>query len=133
MCRRTNCLDGRYVPVFPHELQQPPARSRIIGRGALGAWPGTTDERLAALPPAWIAATVAHGRPERDPQRRAAVAVGRRCLVTRRQDELGSRAGHRRVTDVEGGAVRRQRAYGLYSSGQMAARSGKSCPDSDAT
>jgi putative transposase len=49
-----------------HEIQQPPARYRIIDREALCALLSTTDERLAALQNEWIAATLAHGRPVRE-------------------------------------------------------------------
>ena len=105
-----------------HEIQQPPARYRIIDREALCALLGTADEKLAALQNEWIEATLARGRAEREPQWSEAVAVGRRSFVERVQEELGTRALHRDVTDANGRWVLREPVapYRPRSSAQMA-------------
>ena len=111
-----------------HEIQQPPSRCRIIDREALCALLGTTDERLAAVQNAWIAAALAHGRPVRHRAWTEAVAVGRRAFVERVQEALGPRAWPRHVETIAGGAVRRDAppAYAAHSSAQMAPPSKKS-------
>lgn len=105
-----------------HEIQQPPARYRIIDREALCGLLGTTDEKLAALQNQWIEATLARGRAEREPQWSEAVAVGRRSFVERVQEELGTRALHRHVQDGNGAWVLRDPTapYRPRSSAQMA-------------
>lgn len=106
-----------------HEIQQPPARYRIIDREALCGLLGMTDGKLAALQNEWIEATLARGRTEREPQWSEAVAVGRRSFVERVQEQLGTRALYRHVQDVNGASVLREPAarYTLHSSVQMAA------------
>jgi REP-associated tyrosine transposase len=106
-----------------HEIQQPPARYRIIDREALCELLVTTDGKLAALQNEWIEATLARGRAEREPQWSEAVAVGRRCFVERVQEQLGTRALYRHVQDVNGVSVLRDLAapYAPRSSGKLAA------------
>jgi putative transposase len=117
-----------------HEIQQQPARYRIIDRAALCGLLGTADDRLAALQNEWIEAAMADGRIEREPQWSEAVAVGRRSFVERVQGELGVRALHRCVDEIDGTAVLREPAavYGHYSRREIAALSSISAPNSNA-
>jgi len=105
-----------------HEIQQPPARYRIIDRAALCGLLGVADQKLAALQNDWIGATLATGRTGREPQWTEAVAVGRRSFVEHVQDELGTRALYRQVEEVDGACVLRDPAptYGSHSRGEIA-------------
>src|SRR5262249_39984784 len=90
------------------EIQQSPARYRIIDREALCGLRGVPDKRLASLQNDWIDATLASGRTEREPQWSEAVAVGRRSFVERVQHELGTRASYRQVAGTDGASVLRE-------------------------
>jgi putative transposase len=108
-----------------HEIQQPPARYRIIDREALCGLLGTADEELAGLQNEWIESALANGRTEREPQWSEAVAVGRRSFVERVHDELGTRALQRHVESIDGASVLREpsAAYSPHSKCKMAAPS----------
>jgi putative transposase len=101
------------------EIQQPPARYRIIDREALCGLFGTTDEELAALQNEWIEAALSNGRSGREPQWSEAVAVGRRSFVEEVQNELGTRALYRHVEELDGASVLREPApaYRPHSGG----------------
>jgi putative transposase len=115
------------------EIQRPPQRYRIIDREALCGLLGTTDDTLAQLQNEWIAAAVATGRTGREPQWSEAVAVGRRSFVERVQSELGHRALHRCVEELDGVSVLRDPVppYGPNLSGGMATVSVNSGLDLD--
>jgi hypothetical protein len=104
------------------EIQQPPRRERIIDRAARCSLLGTTDNKLAQLQNEWIAAVLAHGRTDWEPPWSEVVAVGRRSFVERGETELGLRALHRGVEEVDGAAVLRDAAPrdGPRSSGEIA-------------
>ena len=116
-----------------HELQQPPARYRIIDRAALCGLLGTAEKRLAALQNEWIDAALANGRSGREPQWSESVAVGRRSFVEQVQEELGRRALYRDVEEVHGTSVLRDppSSYGSDLSSEMAVVSPKSVLNSD--
>jgi putative transposase len=113
-----------------HEVQQPPRRYRIIDRAALCSLLGTTDDKLAPLQNQWIEAALANGRTDREPQWSEAVAVGRRSFVERVRTELGVRALHRCVEELDGALVLRD-PYAPYLSGEMATLSLNSTLDSN--
>src|SRR5262249_10453327 len=107
------------------EIQQSPARYRIIDREALCGLLGVPDKQLASLQNDWIDATLASGRTEREPQWSEAVAVGRRSFVERVQHELGTRASYRQVAGTDGASVLREPTppFGPHSNGEMDALS----------
>ena len=88
-----------------HEIQQPPARYRIIDREALCGLLGTADEKLAALQNQWIEATLARGGAAREPQWSEAVA-GRATILR------GTRPRRTRYTGVAPPRAGRQRRLG---------------------
>jgi REP-associated tyrosine transposase len=114
------------------EIQQPRTRYRIIDREALCSLLGTTDENLGALQNEWIEAAVATGRREREPHWSEAVAVGRRSFVEDMKAELGIRAFHRCIEEVDGAAVLRDptAAYRPHLGGEMATLSANWAADS---
>jgi putative transposase len=93
-----------------HEIQRPPRRYRIIDREALCDLLATSDDKLAALQNEWIETALGLGRVEREPMWSEAVAVGRRSFVERVRAELGIRAVHRCVEEIDGAAVLRDPA-----------------------
>jgi putative transposase len=105
-----------------HEIQQPPARYRIIDRTALCGLLGVADNKLAELQNEWIEAALANCKIDREPQWSEAVAVGRRSFVERVQDELGARALYRCVEELDDAAVLREpaAAYKRHSGPEMA-------------
>jgi putative transposase len=104
------------------EIQQPPQRYRIIDREALCRLLGTSDGKLAQLQNEWIEAALTRGTTHREPQWSEAVAVGHRSFVDRVQTELGIRALHRRVEELDGVSILRDPAppYGPHLSDEMA-------------
>ena len=116
-----------------HEIQQPPARYRIIDREVLCGLLGTTEGALATLQNEWIEVALANGRTEREPQWSEAVAVGRRSFVEQVQNELGTRALHRGVEELDGASVLRDPTvpYEPHLGGRMAALSAISATSSN--
>jgi putative transposase len=123
--------------LWPHcgyrEIQQPPARYRIIDRQTLCELLGTADDKLAQLQNEWIEAALAKSKPAREPQWSEAIAVGRRSFVERVQTELGIRALYRGVEGLDGASVLRDPApsYGHRFGGEMAPPSSISSSNSN--
>ena len=80
------------------EIQQAPARYRIVDRAALVAVVGLEGPtRLAAAHAEWIDAALRAGAQRRVPQWSESLAVGGREFVERIRTELGVRARQRQV------------------------------------
>jgi putative transposase len=105
------------------EIQQPPARFRIIDRVTLSGLLGVAEQKLATVQNEWIDAALASGRTAREPMWTEAVAVGRRSFVERVKEDLGVCAFYRQIEGTDGSAVLHDPAapYQGQSSGEMAA------------
>jgi putative transposase len=87
-----------------HEIQAPPQRYQIVDRVALAEVLGLGEvSQLARVHAEWIAAALAKGGAQREPEWTESLAVGRREFVEGISTALGNRACHRHV-EVLGGA-----------------------------
>jgi hypothetical protein len=103
------------------EIHNPPKRYGIIDLDELSslcAFNGVTDFQQAHRE--WIAEALSRERVVREGNWSEAIAVGNLNFVEKVKSELGSKAAHREVTQLEGTGVLREdgEAYGRNFSGE---------------
>jgi len=91
-----------------HEIQNPPARYRIIDRVGLSELLGVDEARLGEVQNKWISSQLRRGDLDRTPHWTEAVAVGRRSFLEEVKERLGHRAQYRQVEERDGIAVLRE-------------------------
>ena len=105
------------------EIQKPPQRYAIIDLRSLGELSGFSDlQDFQRAHREWIERGIENGLAARHERWSASIAVGTRSFVEKVQNQLGFKAAHRDVTQVQGSYVLREpaEAYAGKSVGEKA-------------
>jgi len=93
------------------EIQKPPKRYAIIDLRSLSALSGFSDlQEFQRAHREWVERGVENGLAARHERWSESIAVGSRSFVEKVQNQLGFKAAHRHVTQVQGSYVRREPA-----------------------